>query len=277
MPRVLVNGLHLYVETAGTGPALLLLHGFTGSAATWAPAVDRLASSYRTVAVDLLGHGRSDAPVDAHRYAFAQTTRDLVMLLDALGIAQAGVIGYSMGGRLALSLAVLAPERVSVLILESTSPGLREAKARRARAEQDAKLAAMLEQDGMASFVDRWEELPLFSSQRRLPEPVRAALRAQRLQHNPIGLANSLRGAGQGTQPPMHDRLPELRMPTLLIAGALDPDYGALGREMSRLIPASRLVIVPDAGHTVHVEQPDAFYRVVQDFLNDLQSIPAVR
>jgi 2-succinyl-6-hydroxy-2,4-cyclohexadiene-1-carboxylate synthase len=277
MPRVIVNGVHLHVETAGTGPALLLLHGFTGSAATWAPAVDRLASSHRTMAVDLLGHGRSDAPVDAHRYGFAQTTRDLLVLLDALGIAQAGVMGYSMGGRLALSLAVMAPERVSVLILESTSPGLREAGARRARAKQDAKLAAMLEQDDMAAFVDRWEELPLFRSQRRLPEPVRAALRAQRLHHNPIGLANSLRGVGQGAQPPMHDRLPELPMPMLLIAGALDADYCTLGREMSRLIPGSRLVIVPDAGHTVHVEQPDAFYRVVLNFLDDVQSIPAVR
>jgi len=227
--------------------------------------------------VDLLGHARSDAPVDAHRYGFEQTTRDLLALLDVLGIARAGVVGYSMGGRLALALAVMAPERVRVLILESTSPGLREAGVRRARAEQDAKLAAMLEQDGTAAFVDWWEELPLFRSQHRLSEPVRAALRAQRLQHNPICLANSLRGAGQGTQPPMHDQLPALRVPTLLIAGALDPDYCALGREMNGLIPASRLVIVPDAGHTVHVEHPDAFYRVVLEFLDQVQSTPAVR
>ncbi len=277
MPRLLVNGVHLHVETAGAGTALLLLHGFTGSATTWAPAVDRLSPRYRTVAIDLLGHGRSDAPVDAQRYGFEQSTRDLLALLDALGIAQAGIVGYSLGGRLALSLAATTPERVSALILESTSPGLREAAARRARAVQDASLAAILEQDGVAAFVDRWEELPLFNSQRRLPDPVRAALRAQRLQHNPLGLANSLRGAGQSMQPPMHDRLRQLRVPTLLIVGALDRDYCALGLEMSRLIPASRLVIVPDAGHAVHLEQPEAFYPIVLEFLTYVQSTLAVR
>ncbi len=277
MPRLLVNGVHLHVETAGTGTPLVLLHGFTGSTTTWVPAMDRLSPGYRTVAIDLLGHGRSDAPVDAHRYGFEQSARDLLAVLDALGIARAGIMGYSMGGRLALFLAAVAPERVSALILESTSPGLRDDAARRARAAQDAGLAAMLERDGVAAFVDRWEELPLFRSQSRLPEAVRAALRAQRLQHTPNGLANSLRGIGQGVQPPMHDRLPLLRVPTLLIVGALDPDYRALGREMNRVIPASRLVIVADAGHTVHLEQAETFTRIVLEFLEHVYSSHAVR
>ncbi len=277
MPRLLVNGVHLHVETAGTGTPLVLLHGFTGSATTWIPAMDRLSPGYRTVAIDLLGHGRSDAPVDAHRYGFEQSARDLLAVFDALGIARAGIMGYSMGGRLALFLAAVAPERVSALILESSSPGLREDAARRARAAQDAGLAAMLERDGVAAFVDHWEELPLFRSQSRLPDTVRAALRAQRLQHTPVGLANSLRGIGQGVQPPMHDRLPLLRFPTLFIAGALDPDYCALGREMHRVIPASRLVIVPDAGHAVHLEQPEAFTRIVLEFLEHVYSSHAVR
>ncbi len=277
MPRLLVNGVHLHVETAGTGTPLVLLHGFTGSATTWVPAMDRLSPGYRTVAIDLLGHGRSDAPGDAHRYGFEQSARDLLAVLDALGIARAGIMGYSMGGRLALFLAAVAPERVSALILESSSPGLREDAARRARAAQDAGLAAMLERDGVAAFVDHWEELPLFRSQNRLPEAVRAALRAQRSQHTPVGLANSLRGIGQGVQPSMHDRLPLLRVPTLLIAGALDPDYCALAREMSRVIPASRLVIVPDAGHAVHLEQPEAFTLIVLEFLEHVDSSHAVR
>ncbi len=267
MPRVLLNGVHLYIETAGAGTPLVLLHGFTGSSTTWVPAIHRLTPGYLTVAIDLLGHGRSDAPIDAHRYGLEQTTRDLLAVLDALGIARAGILGYSMGGRVALGLAAAAPERVSALILESTSPGVRDDAARRARAAQDAALAAMLERDGVAAFVDRWEKLPLFSSQSRLPDAAHAALRAQRLQHTPTGLANSLRGIGQGVQPPMHDRLPLLRVPTLLIAGALDPDYCALAREMHTVIPASKLVIVPDAGHAVHLEQPEVFIQTVLEFL----------
>lgn len=276
MARLLVNGVHLNVETAGTGAPVVLLHGFTGGAATWARGIAELSKRFLTVTVDLLGHGRSDAPADAHRYGIEQSTRDLLAVFDALGIARAAVIGYSMGGRLALFLTAAAA-RVSALILESTSPGLREEAARRARAAQDAALAEAVERDGVAAFVDRWEQLPLFTSQGRLPDTVRASLRAQRLQHAPIGLANSLRGMGQGVQPPMHDRLPLLRVPTLLLAGALDPDYCALAREMSRVIPGARAVIVPDAGHAVHLEQPEAFYRIVLEFLEQVVSSHAVR
>lgn len=277
MPRLLINDVNLHVETSGTGPGLLLLHGFTGSTTTWAPAEPWLASKYRTVAIDLLGHGRSDVPVNARRYSVEQTTLDLIGLLDAIGIRRVGILGYSLGGRLALSLAAKAPERVSALILESTSPGLRDVDARKARAEQDDRLAGTLEQDGLEPFVDRWETMPLFDSQRRLPATVRAAVRAQRLEHNPLGLANSLRGAGQGMQAPMHERLPHLRVPTLLIVGALDSAYCALGREMNRLIPTSKLVVVQNAGHAVHLEQPETFYRAVLEFLEQVQSTHIVR
>src|SRR5689334_14583758 len=122
MSRVTINGIEYYVECRGEGAPLLLLHGFTGSSATWAPHV--AAWPARTIAVDLPGHGKTDAPADADLYCMEATVADLVALLDRLGVARAHVLGYSMGGRVALHLAAANPERVATLILESASPGL---------------------------------------------------------------------------------------------------------------------------------------------------------
>lgn len=268
MPRLPVNGVHINVEQAGEGPPLVLLHGFTGSAAGWAEHAAVFAQGHASVAVDLLGHGSSDAPDDPERYGIGHATEDILSVLDALGIQRVGLLGYSMGGRVAISLAILAPERLSALILESASPGIRDAGARCERAVADAELATAIEQDGIEPFVDRWERLPLFASQATLPEPVRQGLRTRRLQNSPVGLANSLRGLGQGVQPPMHDYLQQIRVPTLLIAGGLDPAYCALGQEMRTLIPRARLEVVPDAGHAVHLEQPERFRALVLEFLN---------
>jgi 2-succinyl-6-hydroxy-2,4-cyclohexadiene-1-carboxylate synthase len=267
MPRVVVDDAEINTETAGGGPALVLLHGFTGSAASWASHVEVFARRYLVVAVDLLGHGRSDAPPDPRRYALPHCIEDILAVLDRLQVDRAAVLGYSMGGRAALAVAIAAPDRLWALILESASPGIRDYEVRMARAAQDGALAEMIERDGVEAFVDRWERLPLFRHQAALPDRARAALRSQRLQCSPTGLANSLRGFGQGTMMPMYDFLGEIRVPTLVIAGALDEQYCALGREMSERIPGARLEIVAGAGHTVHLEQPEVFQRTVMEFL----------
>ncbi|MDR7486101.1 MAG: 2-succinyl-6-hydroxy-2,4-cyclohexadiene-1-carboxylate synthase [Armatimonadota bacterium] len=267
MPRLVIDGVGINVETAGSGPPLVLLHGFTGSAAGWAAEAEAFASRHLTISVDLLGHGLSDAPPDPSRYRLGSCIEDVLGVLDRLGIPRAGLLGYSMGGRVALGVAIAAPERLSALILESASPGLRDPQARRERAARDAALAAEIERDGIEAFVARWEQHPLFASQARLAGDVWAALRDRRLRNSPVGLANSLRGLGVGAQPPMHDFLPDIRVPTLLVAGALDPQYCALGREMAARIPGAQLEIVPDAGHAVHLEQPLAFRRLVLEFL----------
>lgn len=268
MPRLPLNGVHLNVEQAGAGPPLVLLHGFTGSAAGWAEHAAAFAESHATVAVDLLGHGLSDAPDNPNRYGIGYAAEDVLSVLDALGIRRTGLLGYSMGGRVAISLAIVAPERLSALILESASPGIRDAGARRERAAQDAELAAAIERDGVEPFVDRWERLPLFASQAALSDEARRDLRALRLRNNPTGLANSLRGLGQGVQMPTHEYLQQIRVPTLLIAGGLDPAYCALGEEMRDLIPRAKLEVVPGAGHAVHLEQPERFRALVLEFLN---------
>lgn len=267
MIRFSVNGVTLNVETAGAGPPLVLLHGFTGAVASWSAHLGALSARHTTVAIDMLGHGASDAPTDPDRYRIEHTAPDIVAVLDRLEMSRAAVLGYSMGGRVALFLAATAPARVSALILESTSPGIADEDERTKRAAEDAALADAIEREGVSAFVDRWERLPLFATQTRLPAEARAAVRAQRLGHTAQGLANSLRGLGQGAQPPLFDRLPTVAMPALLIAGELDTRYATLGREMSRRMPNARLVIVPAAGHAVHLDQPETFQRAVLGFL----------
>jgi len=275
--RLAVNGVALNVETAGSGPALVLLHGFTGAAGSWAAHLPALSARCSTVAIDMLGHGASDAPAEPSRYGIEHAAADVLAVLDRLRIGRAAVLGYSMGGRAALFLAAVAPERVTALILESASPGIADAAGRAARAAQDAELADAIERDGVPAFVDRWERLPLFATQAALPAEVRAVVRAQRIAQSPRGLANSLRGLGQGAQRALFDRLGALPMPVLLIAGECDERYAALGLVMRRAIPDARVVVVPAAGHTVHLEQPEAFQRAVLDFLRSVEDGDAAR
>lgn len=265
--RLTVNGLGYNVEAGGAGEPLVLLHGFTGSAANWRELAAAWAARFQTIAPDLPGHGGTEAPADPARYAMAHCVADLAGLLDQLDLSAVHVLGYSLGGRVALHFAAAHPERVRALILESASPGLATAEERAARIAADEALAARLERDGLAAFVGYWERLPLFASQARLPAEARAALRVQRLQNNPVGLANSLRGLGTGVQPSLWERLPEIRLRTLLIAGALDEKFTAIARQMAARLPQAGLEIVPEAGHTVHLEQPKAFQRLIAEFI----------
>lgn len=276
MPRMAINGVQLNVLVQPgppAAPALALLHGFTGNAASWQPLMAALSDVCSSVAIDALGHGASDAPDDPARYSMPWVINDVLTVMERLGHARFLLLGYSMGGRMALQIAVAAPERLLGLILESASPGLRDEAERAARRAADERLAQMLEHDGIAAFVEHWERLPLFASQQRLPTTVRQALRAQRLSNNPRGLAHSLRGAGTGAQQALHERLHALHVPTLLIAGALDDKYCAIARDMAMRLPRARLAIVADAGHCVHLEQPHHFAELVRDVVR--QQLPS--
>jgi 2-succinyl-6-hydroxy-2,4-cyclohexadiene-1-carboxylate synthase len=269
MARIATNGVQLNVEMCGQGPPLVLLHGFTGSAESWRPHMAVWSEKFMTVAVDLLGHGASDSPADPERFGMDRCAEDLAAIFDHLGLARVNLLGYSMGGRVALHMAVTHPERVGRLVLESTSPGLAGPAERQARVAGDEALASSIEQHGLEAFVDDWSRLPLFASQARLPDAVRAGLRGERLRNNPRGLANSLRGLGTGVTPPLWERLKEVCAATLVIAGALDTKYVDLAHAMAAGLATCRLAIVPDAGHAVHLEQPEAFDRLVLEFLGE--------
>lgn len=272
--RLAVNGVTYHVEVQGSGPAVFFLHGFTGSSATWTPHLAAL-KAFTTICLDFLGHGRSDAPAEMQRYGMEACVADVLALRDGLGIQRCAMVGYSMGGRVAMRAALQAPERLWALVLESASPGIAEPADRRARMIQDTKLAERIRNNGVAAFVDDWQTLPLFASQSSLSAATRQALRAQRLQHTADGLANSLQGLGAGMQEPVLQRLRDLRLPVLLLAGALDDKYCGLADDMATMLPCSRVRIVPDSGHAVHLEQPAAFDDAVRDFLQAHAPVPS--
>jgi 2-succinyl-6-hydroxy-2,4-cyclohexadiene-1-carboxylate synthase len=270
MPFAAVNSARYYYEISGNGEPLILLHGFTGSSEIWARHVAILAERYQTMTIDLLGHGQTDSPATADRYSLDSCARDVIDLVEDHFTGPVNLLGYSMGGRLALNMAITRSSLVNALILESASPGLNSSAERQERIRADERLAWSIEQDGVAVFIDKWEQIPLFASQDELTEPVRARLRRQRLKNNPHGLANSLRGMGTGAQRSLWSYLPGLVPPLLLIVGELDRKYVELGRQMAELAPNAQVEVVPAVGHAVHLERPQQFNRTVMRFLEKM-------
>ena len=244
---------------------LFLLHGFTGSSANWDDLTARL--SWPSIALDLPGHGATETALTPDRLFMERVAADVAACIRAQAAGPVHLLGYSMGGRLALYLAVHHPDLVASLILESSSPGLDDDDARQQRRAADDLLAARIERDGIPAFVTRWESLPLFASQAALPETTRRRLRDQRLRNQAAGLAASLRGMGTGVQPPLWEELADLSIPVLLVTGELDEKFCAINAMMQQCIPSARHVIVESAGHTIHLEQPDQYVRHVADFL----------
>jgi 2-succinyl-6-hydroxy-2,4-cyclohexadiene-1-carboxylate synthase len=257
MSVVRANGVDFRVEDHGNGPPLVLLHGFTGSWASWSTLSRDLASDHRVIAIDLIGHGASSAPAELSRYAFELALQDVAEVTDQLGVARASWLGYSMGGRLALGVALNYPDRVSSLILVSAAPGIHDEHERLQRTEADEVMARRIEEAGVEAFVDEWEALPIWESQRALPDEVSRVQRDIRLGNRPVGLANSLRAMGQGAQPSYWERLSEIEVPVLLMAGALDRKYVGIAGQMGVRIVDVTLSVVPGAGHAVHLEGPE--------------------
>lgn len=264
-----LNHVHYHIRRSGEGFPLLLSHGFTGSGENWRPFERYFGSASEMIMVDLIGHGETDTPSGTDRYSILKAAADLHMLLDKLHITQTDMLGYSMGGRLAVTFAALYPDKVRKLVLESTTPGLRTEEEREARQKQDENLASRIRNEGVAAFVDYWERIPLFQSQMNLPHETRANLRRQRMQNNPIGLSNSLIGMGTGSQPSWWDKLADLPCETLILTGELDAKFCLIGQEMAERIPNAKHFCLEQAGHAIHVEQPEKFGTIVSRFLSN--------
>jgi len=251
--------------TAPPPTPLLLLHGFSGCGRSWGDRIlSALAVDRRVLAPDLPGHGGNRTPRDAVHFTIQGVVDNLVRELDDLGIEQADWVGYSMGGRVALAAAVLRPDRVRHLVLESASPGIADPAAREERKAQDWELATRIEREGGAWFADYWEARPLFTSRRSLPDTVREEMRAVRLAQDPAGLAAALRGFGTGEQPSWWADLPGVDHPTLLLTGSLDTKFTSLAREMATALPQAVHRVVPGAGHTVHLEAEGEWHESVR-------------
>jgi 2-succinyl-6-hydroxy-2,4-cyclohexadiene-1-carboxylate synthase len=234
----------------GPGPPhkpLVLLHGFTQTASSWAPVIDELHGRFPLVLPDAPGHGGSSL-ARADLWATADLLAETVH-------TPATWVGYSMGGRTALHIALSHPDLVEGLVLISTTAGIEDETLRAERRAADEALAQRVEKEGTEAFLGWWLSQPLFAT---LP-PARAALQ-ERLANTPAGLASSLRLAGAGVQEPLWDRLPQLAArdwPILLIAGALDRRYCDHAERMAAAIgPTAAVSIIPDAGHACHLERP---------------------
>lgn len=263
------NGITYHVNVVGEGEPFVLLHGFTGNQGTWNRITEFLDKNFKCVLIDIIGHGKTDCPNDFSRYHIEKVAKDIIHILDVLEVPKAHIAGYSMGGRLALATAIIYPTRFASLVLESSSPGLRTEEERTARRKSDEILANRIEQEGIESFVDFWENIPLFASQKNLMKEKQLEIRNQRLENDSVGLANSLRGMGTGAQDSYWERLTEIKFPTLLICGELDHKYCKIAEDMSLSMQHAKVKKILGAGHAIHVEQPDIFGKIIIEFVSD--------
>ena len=250
--RRAVSALH--VERLGHGSRVVLVHGFTQTGRSWGPISADLARDHEVLLVDAPGHGGSSA-------VRADLTASAALLGDAGG--PAAYVGYSMGGRLALHLALDRPEPVRKLVLLGATAGIEDDDERLTRCRADEERAAELEQDGLDAFLDRWLAQPLFAGL-----PADAADVDDRRRNTVDGLASSLRLAGTGSQAPRWAELSSLEMPVFVLAGERDERFAALGRRMADAIGTNAVFsTVPGAGHAAHRERPDAFLELLRPFL----------
>ena len=246
--------MFLHAERRGTGPPLVLVHGFTQTRRCWGPEAVALAVDHEVVLVDAPGHGRS-----AEIMAGLRTGGRLIA--DQGG--EATYLGYSMGARFCLHVALTNPELVRGLVLLGGTAGIEDPTEREQRRQQDLATADRIEREGLAAFLDAWLAQPLFA---RLP-PERA-FRAERLENTVDGLRSSLEQAGTGSQDPSWHKLHRLDMPVLVLAGSEDAKFAALAERMAAEIgDNATLALVEGAGHAAHLEQPDRFLEIVHPWL----------
>ncbi|MGZ4179213.1 MAG: 2-succinyl-6-hydroxy-2,4-cyclohexadiene-1-carboxylate synthase [Solirubrobacteraceae bacterium] len=229
-------------------PTVVFLHGFTHTGRSWQPVIAALAERYTSVADDIRGHGDASERLPVS----LGTVVDDVL---AAAPERFTLVGYSMGGRIALHVALRRPDRVQRLVLIGASPGIADAQQREARRLADERLADEVGRSTIEEFAQRWAQTPVLAG---LPPQALEAARADRLRSTPAGLARALRGLGTGALPPLWDRLGELAMPVTLAVGERDEKFRGIAAEMSRGVPGSQVVVVPGAGHAVHLEAPEA-------------------
>ena len=268
-----VGGATLSYFVAGDGAPVTLLHGFTQSGRSWRELIARMPEGYSWIVPDLRGHGETRTAPGAP-CSMDACTADIVALWDELGIERSHVVGYSMGGRLALHVATRQPDRLLSLVTIGAHAGL-EQEAREGRRLGDEALADRIEKEGVGPFVDYWQSLPLFAGLERRGPAYLAQVRADRLRNNGGALACSLRGMGAGAMQPLWDDLHWVQVPCTFVAGQQDHGYVASARRLAAATSNGRYEIVQRAGHSVHQERPEAFARVLSTHLAMARAVGA--
>jgi 2-succinyl-6-hydroxy-2,4-cyclohexadiene-1-carboxylate synthase len=236
---------------------VVLLHGFAGTHRAWDGVLARLSPKrYRPLALDLPGHGHEG---DAQRpITFASCVAHVL----ARSPERFALCGYSLGGRVALHVALAAPERVRRLVLVSSTAGIEDAAARAQRRASDDLLARELERGPFEDFIERWRAQPLFAED---PPEVRALAREDQRRNRPAALAAVLRGVGSGQMEPLWGSLARLTMPVTVLVGDRDAKFQTLARRMVELLPDPELIVAP-GGHGLPLENPAAVARALDGF-----------
>jgi pimeloyl-ACP methyl ester carboxylesterase len=253
MAKLKRDGVNIYYEVHGTGPVILLSHGYSATSEMWRGQIEPLSREHTLLLWDMRGHGLSDYPVDPAAYSEAATVADMAALLDAVNAPSAIVGGLSLGGYMSLAFHKAYPERVKALLIMDTGPGYRSDQARAEWNVFALDRAERLNKEGLAALNVASAEV--MASRHRSAEGLVLAARGMLTQHN----------AG------VIDALPSISVPTIVIVGASDKPFLNAADYMAKKIPGAEKVIIPDAGHAVNLDQPAAFNAAVLDFLDRLR------
>ena len=262
------NGLYFETHGQSERPTILLLHGFMGSTRDWEVIKGNMKrQKFNLLTVDLPGHGRTRLNSDEKTYTIPETAKRIIEVLDDLEIHKSSVVGYSMGGRLALHLVLTYPERFTHLVLESATPGIIDLYDRENRQRHDEIVADNMVSEDFESFVLKWYYQPIFRS--LTLHPNFQNLLYLRLGNDPAELAKVLRNMGQGAQEPLWHKLTNIKIPVLLLAGDKDDKYTEIVQDMKRFNPGFFTKIIKNCGHNIHFEVPDKYTKIILDFINN--------
>ncbi len=248
MPTLERNGVNIYYEIHGSGPTVLLTHGYSATAEMWKPNIAALSPRYRLILWDMRGHGQSDSPNDPTAYSEEATVADMAALLDAYSVEQAVIGGLSLGGYMSLAFHLAHPGRVKALMLLDTGPGYKRDEPRGGWNKRSETTAREYETKGLAALGRSAEVL---ASNHRSAQ----------------GLAHAARGMLAQRDARVINSLDSIKVPTLVLVGAKDEPFLAATDYMASKIPGATKIVIPDAGHAANIDQPEAFNQAVLTFL----------
>ncbi|NMB81464.1 MAG: 2-succinyl-6-hydroxy-2,4-cyclohexadiene-1-carboxylate synthase [Ignavibacteria bacterium] len=248
---------------------VIFLHGFTGNANDWNFIFDKLPSPFLPVAIDLIGHGKSSSPDNPKYYTNEAIICQLNKIIKLLELDKFIIVGYSMGGRVALSYSIRYNRNILGAIFESSTAGIQDFNQRKERVELDFLLSEKIKLEGIEKFLEYWFSIPLFESLKDINNL--EEVKNQRTTNNVIGLSNMLAGFSTGLMPDYWDRIKEIQFPVLLVSGQVDEKFTGINSKMAGIIPNCRHEIIANCGHNTHLENPELFTKFVRDFLISIQ------
>jgi 2-succinyl-6-hydroxy-2,4-cyclohexadiene-1-carboxylate synthase len=250
-----------------SNPPILFLHGFMGSSADWDSICNALAEKFYCIALDLPGHGQTTTSSNED-FTMEHCSSEIINFLHERKIIKPHLLGYSMGGRIALFLSVYYGEKFSKILLESASPGLKTESERTDRQIKDSLLARRLQMQPFKQFVENWYEMPLFETVQKDKKSYDRMIRS-RLQNDPKLLSLSLTYIGSGSQPPLWEQLKDIKNSTLLLTGSDDAKFSSIAADMHSRNRTMQHEIIDDCGHNIHFENKQIFIETISEFLNN--------